>query len=178
MNTKPKKPVYLVNLDKMAVVGRFASMDDLMVVADAAKYNYTEFDCTEDLEGDSFKFADMMALYNNIAETPIKKFRDKATGAARVMALVEEHNFAPIKPRAHRGEDAVLVLPEAEKKPYREDTKVGVLIDALKEGGFTLEELAEKVGWKTDTVTAYFYYDVKRKGYGVERRDGKFYIAE
>ena len=163
--------IYLVNLDKNLVVARFADMDSLTAIADKANYDYTEVDCEDDLLKPNFNLAALAAMFNNIGDNEVKKFGSKAVGAKRVFAAMEAAEFTPAKARPSKGEDAILVQPMDEKVAYREGTKFAKLVEALgKEEGSTMAELAEVTGWKEATVMAYFYYDVKRKGYGVARK--------
>ena len=133
---------------------------------------------------EEFSKQEMIALYNNLNGSALKKFKDKVSGAERTYPLIKERavqysDFISTKNRAVRSRAKGTIHLDAQPTtktvyPCRMGTKQAALVDALKEGA-TMKELVEvcsKVNggknWTETSVKSGIYWDVNKiKGYGV-----------
>ena len=83
-----EKTSYLVNVDKHALVGKFASIEAAQKAGEAAKY---EFDVIASDEDFSKRYAlkDMVTLYNKASKSSLVKFPNKEEGVRRVLQAFE-----------------------------------------------------------------------------------------
>jgi hypothetical protein len=125
----------------------------------------------------------MLALYNDLSGSDLKKFKDKVSGAERTFPLIREkairfEELIPavrgMRPRT-KGTISLDAQPTAKTiYPCRERTKQAALVDALKDGA-TMQELitvCSKVNggktWSENSVKSGIYWDINKiKGYGI-----------
>jgi Protein of unknown function (DUF3489) len=116
-------------------------------------------------------------IWNSLpGETPVKKFKDRATAVSRIWKAIqrlgqtttpEDAVTAPVEPqtphvapekapaktRAKRAKKAPVAAAKA--KGTREGSKISRVIEMLKrEGGVTLTELMKEMGWQQHTTRA------------------------
>lgn len=72
-------------------------------------------------------------------------------------------------------EDRVFFKPQATVKPLKRGGKTHQLAAAMLEGA-NLDELALLTGWIPDVISGTMYNDLQFKGYGVERRHGRYFL--
>lgn len=87
-------------------------------------------------------------LHNELAERPVKKFRDRSTALARVTPLVEDRlRGVPVRRRK------VFNLPGLKtRRPHRRGTKRAILVLLLtRPGGATFEQCMAVTGWPYKT---------------------------
>src|ERR1041385_3282381 len=120
--------------------------------------------------------ARLVEIWNSLpGETPVKKFKDRATAVSRIWKAIQRlaqttpedavtepvapqtpdvaPEKAPAKTRAKRAKKAPVAA--AKPKGTREGSKISRVIELLKrEGGVTLKQLMDEMGWQQHTTRA------------------------
>jgi len=135
----------------------------------------------------------LVEVHNSITGvTPAKKFKDRNTGAARIWKALqplaeqlaaEAPKKADAPPTARKGAKGkgkaskkaapAADAPKGEKppkeaKPARESKAAQVVALMQREGGATLNEIMEKMGWQKHTVRGFMAGAMKKAGHQVE----------
>lgn len=106
---------YLINNDSPRIIGRFKSIKAAEVAAEAGTYDFSVITDEEDITK-LYTVTKMAEIFNQLTGQTIKKFRDKAEGAKRIMQAAQEKDFA--------GEaEAAAEKPKGPRLP-REGTKM------------------------------------------------------
>ena len=71
--------------------------------------------------------------------------------------------------------DKILFEAEDEQEPFTRGSKLHAMANAMLDGA-TLDELAMITKWTPENITSMFYQYLVPKGYGVGRRDGRYYL--
>lgn len=77
--------------------------------------------------------------------------------------------------RGQFAEDKLFFTPKEQPEPFKSGMKLHSMAAAMLEGA-TLDELSMITGWIPETVSGTFAGSLKVKGYGVERRGGRYYL--
>lgn len=131
---------------------------------------------------------DMVDLYNQISNSNLKKFQNKADGASRTYPLLEKQSSelkkgygktvqkkASSRKKGKRLKGVINLAPKENVYECREGSKQAALVDALKNGA-TMQQLivacSKKNGgaksWSENSVKSGVYWDVNKiKGYGI-----------
>lgn len=114
--------------------------------------------------------AELVALYNEHAEKPVKTFRDKKTAVAKVKAVLPAAAEKPKKDKRQAG--AFNYPKEAEIKAHREGTKRARHIELLnRPEGATVEEVMKDIGWNRRQCVESFHILHNLLGYGLTTDD-------
>lgn len=100
-----------------------------------------------------------------------KKHRDALK--ASLARLQESGEF--YTGRGETAPDKLFFGPKEAVEPFRRGMKLHAMAAAMLEGA-TLDELSMITGWIPEVVTTEFYQYLREKGYGVERRSGRYYL--
>ena len=82
-------------------------------------------------------------------------------------------------PKASRkpGADVILFLPADSQKEPKAGSKRATIIDLLRAPtGATVEDIAAATGWSRSVAQSALWVDVKGRGHGVERKDGRLHL--
>ncbi len=145
----------------------------------------------------SASLSDLANVYNELADKPIKKFKDKPTGQRRVLDILRKNGLlesdapkAKAKPAKAKKAAAAkssgtgtrrtdFNLEGAEEvRAYREGTKRAQVIDMLRKGA-TIEEVQDAIGWDSRTAREGIKLINTYVGFGLaEDEDGVITLVE
>jgi len=114
---------------------------------------------------------ELVAIYNELSDKPVKKFRDKATAVDRTWAAVQANQEASKNSRLS------FQFPRKEEiKNHRANTMRARIVEMLQNGGATFDQIQEatwgtKKGWSPKKIRTTTYEGIRlvhyQLGYGM-----------
>jgi hypothetical protein len=146
--------MYLINTEKLKVIGRFPSEAAAEKVADRVKQNTHLVDSPKHL--DAFNGTELCSLYNALTGAELKRFSTKADGIKRLWAEMQEmpdaKEAARTRAKSTRAAGSVRatngmesrkmkLLAAANKKTFHEGSLRGKCFDIIEDGMAVTEYL-------------------------------------